>query len=41
MMLQQSKVGDFMIATGDTHALEEFVDQAFNALGLNWRDHVK
>jgi GDPmannose 4,6-dehydratase len=40
-MLQQSQADDFVIATGDTHTLEEFVDQAFSELGLKWRDHVK
>lgn len=29
-----------MIATGETHSLEEFVDTAFAQAGLNWREHV-
>ena len=32
---------DFVIATGQTHSLEEFVEEAFNQLGLNWRNHVE
>jgi GDPmannose 4,6-dehydratase len=40
-MLQQPQADDFVIATGDTHTLEEFVDLAFTELGINWRDHVK
>ncbi|MDP3512774.1 MAG: GDP-mannose 4,6-dehydratase [Sulfuritalea sp.] len=40
-MLQQEKPEDFVIATGVAHSLEEFVDAAFTALDLNWRDHVR
>lgn len=39
-MLQQDKPGDFVIATGVSHSLEQFVDAAFLAVGLQWRDHV-
>src|SRR3990172_8704054 len=39
-MLQQEKPEDYVIATGESHSLEEFVDTAFSAAGLNWRDHV-
>lgn len=39
-MLQQDSAGDFVIATGDSHSLEEFVIAAFQTLGLNWQDHV-
>ena len=40
-MLQQETAEDFVIATGNTHSLEEFVATAFGALGLDWRDHVE
>ena len=40
MMLQQAQPEDFVIATGESHSLEEFIDTAFSALGLNWHDHV-
>jgi GDPmannose 4,6-dehydratase len=40
MMLQQDKPDDFVIATGETNSLEEFIAEAFNCVGLNWRDHV-
>jgi GDPmannose 4,6-dehydratase len=40
LMLQQDIPDDFVIATGETHSLEEFVAEAFHSLGLNWRDHV-
>jgi GDPmannose 4,6-dehydratase len=39
-MLVQDTPQDFVIATGETHALEAFVAQAFDALGLDWHDHV-
>lgn len=32
---------DFIVATGQTHTVGEFAEQAFAALGLNWRKHVK
>lgn len=40
LMLQQDAPDDFVIATGESHSLEEFVEQAFAAVGLDWRDHV-
>ncbi|WP_296495373.1 GDP-mannose 4,6-dehydratase, partial [Rhodoferax sp.] len=39
-MLQQDSPQDIVIATGETHALADFVAEAFQALGLDWRDHV-
>ncbi len=41
LMLQQEKPHDYVIATGVTMSLEEFVQAAFNEAGLNWRDHVE
>ncbi len=40
LMLQQPTAQSYVIATGETHSLEEFVDAAFNAVGLDWRNHV-
>lgn len=40
LMLQRDQPEDFVIATGKTHTLEEFVAEAFSALDLDWRDHV-
>jgi GDPmannose 4,6-dehydratase len=40
-MLQQSTPDDYVIATGETHSVQEFVEEAFAAVGLNWKDHVK
>lgn len=39
-MLQQDTAQDFVIATGESHSLEEFVAEAFQCLGLDWRAHV-
>lgn len=40
LMLQQDKPQDFVVATGETNTLAEFVHQAFDLFGLNWKDHV-
>lgn len=40
LMLQQDEAEDFVIATGETNTLEDFVAGVFLAVGLNWRDHV-
>lgn len=39
-MLQQPAPDDFVIATGKTYALQEFVEAAFSGAGLDWRKHV-
>jgi GDPmannose 4,6-dehydratase len=39
-MLQCDQPDDFVVASGVTHSLEEFVATAFFAVGLDWRDHV-
>lgn len=39
-MLQQSLPEDFVIATGETNTLEDFVSEVFETVGLDWRDHV-
>ncbi len=40
-MLQQPEPDDFVIATGETDTLEEFVAAAFACVGLDWTDHVE
>ena len=40
MMLQQEAPETYVIATGRSHKLEEFVAHAFTGVGLEWRDHV-
>jgi len=39
-MMQQDTPDDFVIATGESYSLEEFVAAAFSYVRLNWRDHV-
>lgn len=40
LMMQQNKPGEFVIATGETHSLKDFVTQAFFSVGLDWHRHV-
>lgn len=40
LMLQQQQPEDFVIATGETHKLEDFVAEVFAYLGLDWREHT-
>lgn len=41
LMLQQKQASDFVIATGESHTVREFVQLAFDRAGLNWRKYVK
>jgi GDPmannose 4,6-dehydratase len=40
MMLQQDKPDDYVVATGETYEIKEFLDIAFNHVNLNWHDYV-
>lgn len=40
LMLQQEKPDDFVVATGETHSVEEFLDVAFGHVDLDWHDYV-
>ena len=40
LMLQQPEPGDYVISTGETHSVREFVAAAFEAVGLDWERHV-
>ncbi|HEY8346561.1 MAG TPA: GDP-mannose 4,6-dehydratase [Symbiobacteriaceae bacterium] len=40
LMLQQPYPDDYVIATGETHSVREFVELAFAHVGLNWQDYV-
>jgi GDPmannose 4,6-dehydratase len=40
LMLQQDQAEDYVIGTGQTHSVEEFVGIAFDQVGLDWRKHV-
>jgi len=42
MMLQQDKPQDYVIATGETHSIKEFVEEAFKTVGISdWEKYVK
>lgn len=41
LMLQQPQPDDYVIATGETHTVREFLDVAFSHLGLDWQQYVK
>ena len=40
-ILQQEKPGDYVVATGETHSVREFCEEAFGCVGLDWKDFVK
>jgi len=40
-MLQQDEPADYVVATGESHSVEELVELAFARVGLDWRDHVR
>ena len=41
LMLQQDKPDDYVIATGVSHSVTDFVKEAFDIVGLNWKKYVK
>ena len=41
LMLQQDQPDDYVIATGETHTVREFLEVAFGHLNLDWKQHVK
>src|SRR5207253_246799 len=41
LMLQQERPEDYVIATGETHSVREFLDEVFGYLGLDWKKHVE
>ena len=41
LMLQQDEPDDFVIATGKTWSVKQFVQMAFESVNLNWKDYVK
>jgi GDPmannose 4,6-dehydratase len=41
MMLQQDKPDDYVIATGETHSIREFLTAVFESLDMDWNDHVE
>jgi len=41
LMLQQDEPDDYVVATGETHAISEFLDICFNCVNLDWHDYVE
>ena len=41
MMLQQDRADDYVIATGESHSVQELVEVAFGHAGLDWQKHVR
>jgi GDPmannose 4,6-dehydratase len=41
LMLQQDQPDDYVIATNETHSVQEFLEVAFGHAGLDWRKHVE
>ncbi len=41
LMLQQEEPDDYVVATGESHSVEEFLEEAFGYVKLDWRDHVE
>lgn len=41
MMLNQDKAEDYVIATGETHSVRDFLQSAFSMLDLNYEDHIE
>ena len=40
-MLQTDEPDDYVLATGETHSVQEFLDEAFGYAGLDWREYVQ
>ena len=40
LMLQQDEADDYVVATGETYSIKEFLDVAFSHVDLNWQDYV-
>jgi GDPmannose 4,6-dehydratase len=41
LMLQQDEPDDFVVATGETHSVREFLELVFKEVGLPWRDYIE
>jgi GDPmannose 4,6-dehydratase len=41
LMLQQEEPHDYVVATGESHSVEEFLEEAFGYVGLDWRDYIE
>jgi GDPmannose 4,6-dehydratase len=41
LMLQQPQPDDYVVATNETHSVREFLEHAFDHVGLNWKEYVE
>ncbi len=41
LMLQADRPDDYVIATGETYSVQQFLEETFQLLDLDWRDHVE
>jgi len=41
LMLQQDEPDDYVVATGESHSVREFLEEAFGCVGLDWQEHVE
>jgi len=41
LMMQQEEPGDYVVATGESHSVREFLEEAFGYVGLDWNEHVR
>jgi GDPmannose 4,6-dehydratase len=41
LMVQREEPGDYVVATGELHSVEELAETAFAHVGLDWREHVR
>jgi GDPmannose 4,6-dehydratase len=41
LMLQEEEPDDYVIATGESHSVKEFLEEAFLQMGLDWKDYVE
>jgi len=41
LMMQQDEPDDYVVATGETHSVREFAEEAFDYAGLDWEKHVR
>ena len=41
LMLQQEQPDDYVIATGETHSVKDFLQSAFDYVGLKWQDYIE
>ena len=40
-MMNKAKTGDYVVGTGETHSIRDFLEEAFGYAGMDWRDYVK